>query len=118
AVWVPDHFYMERPTKIETFPDCWTLLTAIGVSTERVKLGTMVLAAGFRHPALLAKAAGALQELSDGRLILGIGAGNQVNEHNAFDLGFDRRIGRFKEYLPLMARLMDGETVDHEGRHY
>jgi alkanesulfonate monooxygenase SsuD/methylene tetrahydromethanopterin reductase-like flavin-dependent oxidoreductase (luciferase family) len=118
AVWVPDHFYMERPTKIETFPDCWTLLTAIGVTTERVKIGTMVIAAGFRHPALLAKSAAALQELTGGRLILGLGAGNQAHEHNAFDLGFERRIGRFKEYLAVMSDLWKGETVTREGRHY
>lgn len=118
AVWVPDHFYMERPTKIEVFPEAWTLMTAIGVTTERVKVGSMVIAAGFRHPALMAKMAGALQELTNGRLLLGIGAGNQVNEHTAFDLGFERRIGRFKEYLAVMTALMGGETLSREGRHY
>jgi alkanesulfonate monooxygenase SsuD/methylene tetrahydromethanopterin reductase-like flavin-dependent oxidoreductase (luciferase family) len=118
AVWVPDHFYMARPTRLETFPEAWTLLTAIGVTTERVRLGNMVIAAGFRHPAMLAKMAGALQELVGGRLILGLGAGNQTHEHNAFDLGFERRIGRFKEYLPILTRLMAGETVSVEGRHY
>ena len=117
-VWVPDHFYMQRPSKMEVFPECWTLLTAIGATTERLRLGTMVMAAGFRHPALLAKMAGALQELSDGRLILGLGAGNQVHEHNAFDLGFERRIGRFKEYLQIITALWRGETVTFEGRHY
>lgn len=118
AVWVPDHFYFERPGRLETFPEAWTLLTAIGVTTERIRLGTNVIAAGFRHPALLAKMAGALQELCDGRLILGIGAGNQIHEHTAFDLGFERRIGRFKEYLAIMTALMAGETVTLEGRHY
>src|SRR5436190_1278166 len=47
-----------------------------------------------------------------------LGAGNQVHEHTAFDLGFERRIGRFKEYLPILTRLMNGETVSVEGRHY
>jgi alkanesulfonate monooxygenase SsuD/methylene tetrahydromethanopterin reductase-like flavin-dependent oxidoreductase (luciferase family) len=118
SVWVPDHFYFERPSGIETFPDAWTLLTAIGVKTERVKLGTNVIAATFRHPALMAKMAGALQELSGGRLLLGIGAGNQVKEHTAFDLDFPRRIGRFKEYLPIMCGLLNGETVTFEGRYF
>jgi len=118
SVWVPDHFYFERPSGIETFPDAWTLLTAIGVKTERVKLGTNVIAATFRHPALMAKMAGALQELSGGRLLLGIGAGNQVNEHGAFNLDFPRRIGRFKEYLPIMCGLLNGETVTFEGRYF
>jgi alkanesulfonate monooxygenase SsuD/methylene tetrahydromethanopterin reductase-like flavin-dependent oxidoreductase (luciferase family) len=118
AIWVPDHFYFERPAGLETFPDMWTLLTAIGVTTERVRLGTNVIAAGFRHPALLAKMAGALQELCGGRLILGMGAGNQIHEHTAFDFGFERRIGRFKEYMAIMTALMNGETVTMEGRHY
>ena len=59
--------------------------------------------------------AGALQELSDGRLILGIGAGNQIHEHTAFDVGFERRVGRFKEYLAIMTALMNGED-SHDGR--
>lgn len=118
SIWIPDHFYFERPYGIETYPEAMTLLTAIAMKTERVLLGTNVIAAGFRHPALLAKMAGAIQELSGGRFILGIGAGNQVNEHTAFGLGFERRIGRFKEYMPILTGLLNGETVTFEGRHY
>jgi alkanesulfonate monooxygenase SsuD/methylene tetrahydromethanopterin reductase-like flavin-dependent oxidoreductase (luciferase family) len=118
TIWIPDHYYFQRPWGLETFPEAWTLMTAIAMKTERVRVGTNVIAAGFRHPALLAKMAGALQELSGGRLILGIGAGNQVHEHNAFDVGFERRVGRFKEYMAIMTALMKGETVTLEGRHY
>lgn len=118
AIWLPDHYYFQRPWGLETFPEAWTLMTAIAMRTERVKVGTNVIAAGFRHPALLAKMAGALQELSGGRLILGMGAGNQIHEHTAFDVGFERRIGRFKEYMAIMTALMQGETVTLEGRHY
>jgi alkanesulfonate monooxygenase SsuD/methylene tetrahydromethanopterin reductase-like flavin-dependent oxidoreductase (luciferase family) len=118
AIWIPDHYYFQRAWGLETFPEAWTLMTAIAMKTERVKVGTNVIAAGFRHPALLAKMAGALQELSDGRLILGIGAGNQIHEHTAFDVGFERRVGRFKEYLAIMTALMNGETLTMEGRHY
>ncbi|MGE3913883.1 MAG: LLM class flavin-dependent oxidoreductase, partial [Chloroflexota bacterium] len=77
-----------------------------------------VLAATFRPPSLLAKMAGALQELSDGRVIVGIGAGNQIKEHTAFGLDFEHRIGRFKEYLPIMTGLLKGETVTFEGRYF
>jgi alkanesulfonate monooxygenase SsuD/methylene tetrahydromethanopterin reductase-like flavin-dependent oxidoreductase (luciferase family) len=118
AVWLPDHYYFERAAGIETYPDVWTLLTAIAVKTERVKLGTNVLAATFRPPALLAKMAGALQELADGRLLLGLGAGNQPNEHGAFDLDFEHRIGRFKEYVPILTDLLRGEAVTFEGRYF
>ncbi|MCC6178885.1 MAG: LLM class flavin-dependent oxidoreductase [Chloroflexi bacterium] len=118
AIWAPDHFYFERPSGLETFPEGWTLLTAIAMSTERVRLGHQVLAASFRHPALLAKMAGALQELSGGRLILGIGAGNQAHEHNAFGLDFEHRVGRLKEYLPILIALMSGETITFKGRYF
>jgi alkanesulfonate monooxygenase SsuD/methylene tetrahydromethanopterin reductase-like flavin-dependent oxidoreductase (luciferase family) len=118
AVWVPDHYYFERPWGIDTFPEVWTLLTAIAVKTEKVRLGSNVLSATFRHPGMLAKMAGALQELADGRLIVGIGAGNQVNENTAFGHNFERRIGAFKEYLPILTKLLAGETVTSDGRYF
>jgi alkanesulfonate monooxygenase SsuD/methylene tetrahydromethanopterin reductase-like flavin-dependent oxidoreductase (luciferase family) len=119
AIWLPDHYYFERAGGlVETYPDVWTLLTALAMKTERVQLGTNVLAATFRHPALLAKMAAALQELSGGRLILGLGAGNQPKEHQAFGLDFEHRIGRFKEYLPILTGLLDGQTVTLEGRYF
>jgi alkanesulfonate monooxygenase SsuD/methylene tetrahydromethanopterin reductase-like flavin-dependent oxidoreductase (luciferase family) len=109
---------MERPSGLETYPEVWTLLTAIAVKTERLKVGTNVLAATFRHPALTAKMAGAIQELSGGRFLLGLGAGNQAHEHAAFGLDFEHRIGRIKEYLPIMTRLLNGESVTFDGRYY
>ncbi|MFN8633107.1 MAG: LLM class flavin-dependent oxidoreductase [Chloroflexota bacterium] len=118
AVWLPDHYYYDRPWGIDTFPEVWTLLTAITMKTERVRLGTNVLSATFRHPGMLAKMAGALQELADGRLIVGIGAGNQVHENTAFGHTFERRVGAFKEYLPILTKLLAGETVTAEGRYF
>ena len=118
AAWLPDHFYFQQPAGLVTFPDVWTLITAIAVKTERITLGTNVIAATFRHPAVLAKMAAALQELCSGRLILGIGAGNQAHEHAAFGLDFAHRIGRFKEYLPILHGLLNGETVTHSGRYF
>jgi alkanesulfonate monooxygenase SsuD/methylene tetrahydromethanopterin reductase-like flavin-dependent oxidoreductase (luciferase family) len=119
SVWVPDHFYFEtRPSVFDPYPDAWTLMTAIGATTARVRIGSMVLAAGFRHPALLAKMAGALQELSGGRLLLGVGAGNQFAEHTAFGLGFDRRVGRFAEYVEILRGLLANERVTLHGKHY
>lgn len=118
AVWLPDHYYFDRPAGIETFPEVWTLLTAIAMKTEKLKLGTNVLAATFRHPGIMAKMAGALQELSGGRVLLGIGAGNQVNENTAFGHNFKNRIGAFKEYMPIMTALLNGETVTFEGRYF
>ena len=119
SVWFPDHFYFERPPGVFTpYPEAWTTMTATLATTKRVRVGSMVLAAGFRHPALLAHMASALQELSGGRLLLGLGAGNQIAEHTAFGLGFDRRVGRFEEYLDILTRLLKGETVTLHGKHY
>lgn len=118
SVWLPDHFYFLEASGLETYPEVWTLLTAIAVKTEHVRLGTNVLAATFRHPALMAKMAGAVQELSGGRFVLGLGAGNQAYEHAAFGLDFEHRIGRMKEYLPILSALLNGESVTFEGRYY
>ena len=119
SVWVPDHFFFEtRPGVLDPYPEAWTLMTAIGVTTTRIQIASMVLAAGFRHPALLAKMAGALQELTGGRVVLGVGAGNQVAEHAAFGLGFDHRVRRFDEYLQILKPLLANERVTLHGKHY
>ncbi len=119
SLWVPDHFFIERPKgTLHPYPEAWTTMTALVMRTERAKVGSMVLAASFRHPALLAHMAGALQELADGRLILGVGTGNQPIEHEAFGLGFEGRVGRFEEYLRILTALLRNEVVSLQGRHY
>jgi alkanesulfonate monooxygenase SsuD/methylene tetrahydromethanopterin reductase-like flavin-dependent oxidoreductase (luciferase family) len=119
SIWVPDHYYFERPPGVLTpYPEAWTLMTALAVTTSRAQIASMVLAAGFRPPALLAHMAGALQELAGGRLLLGLGAGNQVVEHGAFGIEFERRVGRFEEYLKILTALLRGETVTHDSRNY
>src|SRR5260370_13997082 len=93
-------------------------MTAIGVTTERVQIGSMVMAAAFHHPALLAKMAGALQELKGGRLLLGVGAGNQIAEHTAFGLGFAHRVRRLDEYLQILHPLLANKLVTLHGPFY
>ena len=67
SMWVPDHFYFEWPAgSFEAYPEPWTLLAAIGATTHRVQVGSLVLAAAFRHHALLARMSVALQELTGG----------------------------------------------------
>src|SRR5258708_8811994 len=118
-VWVPDHFFFQtRPGILDPYPEAWTLMTAIGATTGRVQIGSMVMAAAFPHPALLAKMAGALQELTGGRLLLGVGAGNQVAEHTAFGLRFDHRGRRFDQYLQILQPLLAHDGVTMHGRLY
>jgi alkanesulfonate monooxygenase SsuD/methylene tetrahydromethanopterin reductase-like flavin-dependent oxidoreductase (luciferase family) len=83
-----------------------------------VELGTVVLANPFRNPALLAKMAHTLDEISSGRLILGLGAGWHKPEFDAFGFSFERRVDRFEEALQIIKPLLAGERVDFSGTHY
>ena len=98
--------------------EAWTLLSAVAAVTERVELGTMVLCASFRDPGLTAKMAATLDLVSDGRLILGVGAGWHDPEYEAFGLPTDHRVGRFEEWLEIVARLVRGETVSMDGMYH
>jgi alkanesulfonate monooxygenase SsuD/methylene tetrahydromethanopterin reductase-like flavin-dependent oxidoreductase (luciferase family) len=86
--------------------------------TTRVELGTLVLCTGFRNPALLAKMADAVEEISNGRLILGIGAGWNEYEFNAFGYPFDHRVSRFEEALTIIHGLLKHGQVDFVGKYH
>jgi alkanesulfonate monooxygenase SsuD/methylene tetrahydromethanopterin reductase-like flavin-dependent oxidoreductase (luciferase family) len=81
-----------------------------------VEIGPLVLALPFRNPALTAKMAAELDEVSGGRLILGLGCGWHEPEFDAFDYPFDHRVGRFEEGIQIIGPLLRGETVTFEGR--
>ena len=84
--------------------------------TQRVEIGPLVLALPFRNPALLAKMAVALDEISHGRLVLGVGCGWHEPEFAAFDYPFDHRVGRFEEALQVLVPLLRTGKVSFEGR--
>ncbi len=83
SVWIADHLIMRLGDGAEEIHEAWTLTSAVAASTTRVEVGQMVLCASFRAPALVAKMAATLDQVSDGRLTLGLGAGWQPNEHSA-----------------------------------
>jgi probable F420-dependent oxidoreductase len=119
SVWLADHFlYRDPEGQVFGMHDSWTLLSAIAAVTSRVELGNMVLCASFRDPGLTAKMAATLDEVSGGRLTLGVGAGWHDPEYEAFGLPTDHRVGRFSEWLEIVARLVRGETVTYEGQYY
>jgi probable F420-dependent oxidoreductase len=98
--------------------ECWTLLSALAEATSRVTIGPFVACTSFRNPALLAKMADTLDEVSGGRLILGLGAGWHEPEYAAFGYPFDHLAGRFEEALAIILPLLREGRVDFQGQYY
>lgn len=133
SVWISDHFYFEPYIDFRVigvaFPDeyrgvkggaweCWSVASALAASTDSVEIGTLVSNTGFRNPALLARMVDTIDELSGGRVILGLGAGDFETEHKAFGYPWDRRIARFEEALLIIRKLLGGQVVTFRGEFY
>ena len=116
SLWVCDHLLSGPPD--DGIHEGWTILAALASSTSRVELGQLVTCTSFRHPALLAKMATTADEVSGGRLILGLGAGWYDREYQAFGYPTDHRGGRFEEAIAIIAPLVRGERVTRAGRYY
>lgn len=118
SLWVSDHFFVQAPGGARSGTlDSLTLLSALAARTDRVQLGTLVLCNSFRHPAMLAKMATSLQEISGGRLILGIGAGWHEPEYTALGLPFDHRVTRLRENVTALAELLRTGQSSFQGRY-
>jgi alkanesulfonate monooxygenase SsuD/methylene tetrahydromethanopterin reductase-like flavin-dependent oxidoreductase (luciferase family) len=121
SIWVYDHLlFRSEGEPDEGIHEAWTTLAALAPVVPRVELGALVMCSSFRPAGVMAKMAATLDDLSGGRLILGIGSGWHAPEYDAFGLPFDHRVGRFAEDLEVIARLLRGETVSLAGewRHY
>lgn len=118
SVWVADHllFRFEGVAPQGRW-ECWSLLAALAASTSRVRLGPLVSCVSFRNPALLAKIAATVDEISGGRLVLGLGAGWHEPEYRAFGYPFDHRASRFEEAAGVITRLVRGECVTFCGSY-
>ena len=116
SLWVADHF-LYRDEKVEVgIHEAFTLLTAAAAVTTRVEIGPLVAATSFRSPGMLAKVATALDFVSAGRLILGLGCGWHEAEYRAFGYPFDHRVSRFEEIVSAVRGLLHGERVSVAGR--
>ncbi len=119
SVWLFDHLLIHFPEQKETgMWEAFTLLSALAASTTRITLGTLVACTSFRHPALLAKMADTIDEISGGRLILGLGAGWHKPEYEAFGYPFDHLASRFEEAMQIIAPLLREGHVDFQGQYY
>jgi alkanesulfonate monooxygenase SsuD/methylene tetrahydromethanopterin reductase-like flavin-dependent oxidoreductase (luciferase family) len=119
SIWVPDHLIYKNPGEEITGPwECWSVLCAVAAITKRVEIGPLVLCTSFREPGLVAKMADTVDEISNGRLILGLGAGWNRPEYDAFGYPFEERVGRFFESFTIIRTLLRTGAIDFAGKYY
>jgi probable F420-dependent oxidoreductase len=124
GVWFADHY---MPNTGDTTPargdayEVWGILPALAAVTERVRLGTLVSPTSVHHPALLAKRASTIDQLSNGRMVLGLGAGWQINEHHAYGIELEppgKRVSRFEEAIRIVRSLLSQDSTTFHGEFY
>lgn len=118
SIWVYDHLLYRNKSKTTGIWEGWSMLSAMAAITQKVELGTLVSCNSFRNPALLAKMAHTVDEISGGRLILGIGAGWNQPEYEAFGFPFNHRASRFEEAIQIIHPLIKTGKVDFSGKFY
>lgn len=123
SIWVPDHVHQNQTGGGPASPmlEAYTLLGALAVRTQQVKLGALVTPVTLRNPAVLAKTVTTLDVLSGGRAVLGIGAGWDVGEHTAYGVAFppaDERWDRLEEGIEICQKLFGEQQVEYKGRYY
>jgi alkanesulfonate monooxygenase SsuD/methylene tetrahydromethanopterin reductase-like flavin-dependent oxidoreductase (luciferase family) len=121
AVWIPDHLIIHMPFEGELPSgawEAWSLAAALAAATERIGIGLLVSCTAFRNPALLAKMADTVDEVSGERFTLGLGAGWDEAEYRAFGFPFDHRASRFEEALTIISGLLRHGQMDFEGMYY
>jgi alkanesulfonate monooxygenase SsuD/methylene tetrahydromethanopterin reductase-like flavin-dependent oxidoreductase (luciferase family) len=119
SIWVGDHLlYTDRGDEPVGPWEAWSQLAAIAAITEHVQLGPLVAATSFHNPAMMAKKAATIQDISGGRLILGLGAGWNEAEYRAFGFPYDHRVSRFEEAFTIIRGLLREGHADHDGSYY
>ena len=122
GVYFADHFMPNGPAPLDgnTF-ECWSVLAALAASVPRLRLASLVTSVTYRHPAVLANIAAAVDQISGGRLLLGLGAGWQENEHAAYgiELGSVKaRLDRFEEACEVVISMLREKRATFEGRYF
>src|SRR5438094_2417126 len=119
SIWVGDHLLYRDETYGARGPwEAWTQLAGIAAVTSRIAIGPLVACTSFHNPAMLAKLASTVDEISGGRLILGLGAGWNETEYRAFGFAFDRRVARFAEAFTIIRTLVREGHINFDGEFY
>ena len=119
SIWVGDHLLYRGDGEPSRGPwEAWSVLAALAAATERVELGPLVASTSFHNPAMLAKKAATIDEISGGRLVLGVGAGWNEAEYAAYGFPFDRRVSRFEEAFTIVRSLLATGRCDFHGTFY
>jgi len=119
SIWVGDHLLYRGDGRPERAPwEAFTLLSSLAAVTDRVQLGPLVACAGFHPPAIIAKMASTVDEISGGRFVLGLGAGWNRTEFDAFGIPFDHRVDRFEEAWTIIRELVAGQRSTFGGTHW
>ncbi|HEX5164939.1 MAG TPA: LLM class flavin-dependent oxidoreductase, partial [Thermomicrobiales bacterium] len=120
SLWVADHLLYRFPDVPEFGVwECWSLMAGLAAVTNRVELGTIVSVTPWRNPALFAKMVDTVEEISGGRVILGLGAGSHQPEFPAFGYdSWDHKVSRFEEEIGIIHTLLRTGQIDHEGTYH
>jgi F420-dependent oxidoreductase-like protein len=121
GIWFADHFMPFAGDLDGPMQECWTGLAALAMAVPRLRLGSLVSGNTYRHPAVLAKQAATVDQISGGRLVLGLGAGWQENEHRAYGIELPSIKGRLdwlEEACAVVTGLLRDERTTFAGRHY
>lgn len=119
SLWFADHLLMHMPDhEPQGAWECWSMLAAMAAVTSRVELGPLVSCTAYRNPALTAKMAETLDEISAGRVILGLGAGWAEPEYRAFGYPYEHRFSRFDEAFTIIRQLLRDGYTDFDGHYY
>jgi len=119
SLWLSDHFLLSFGEVGQVgFHECWTFLAGLAAVTNRLRLGPLVTSTAYRNPALVAKMAETIDEMSGGRLVLGVGAGHNAYESHAFGFPYDHRASRFEEAIQIITGLLRDRKMDFKGTYY
>ena len=121
GIYFADHFMPNTPEAAGPTAECWTTLTALGALVPRVRIGALVAGNTYRHPAVLANMAANIDIISGGRLVLGLGAGWQENEHAKYGIPLfqmKERMDRYEEACAIVTSMLRGDRTTFEGKYY